>query len=104
MERCRFAGTAGHRQSTTLRLGQFQPRARRLWHFRSKSLGFLSIWAIFAGIKAKDGARFDRAFEKFTSACNSCHKAVGLGFIDMREPLRSPIMTSPFSNQSFEPK
>ena len=55
-------------------------------------------------IKAKDGAKFDRAFEKFTSACNSCHEAVGLSFIDMREPLRSPMMTSPFSNQSFEPK
>lgn len=55
-------------------------------------------------IKAKDGARFDRAFAKFTSACNGCHQAVGLGFIDMREPMRSPIMTSPFSNQSFEPK
>jgi hypothetical protein len=76
----------------------------RLRYFPFTSLGFLSIWAIFAGIKAKDGARFDRAFEKFTPACNSCRKAVGLGFIDMREPLRSPIMTSPFSNQSFEPK
>ncbi len=55
-------------------------------------------------IKAKDGAKFDRAFEKFTSACNDCHKAVGLSFIEIREPLRSPIMTSPLSNQSFEPK
>ena len=55
-------------------------------------------------IKAKDGAKFDMAFEKFTSACNGCHEAVGLSFIEMREPLRSPIMTSPFSNQSFEPK
>jgi hypothetical protein len=31
-------------------------------------------------IKTKDAARFDGAFEKFTSACNRCHEAVGLGF------------------------
>lgn len=55
-------------------------------------------------IKTKDGTRFDRAFEKFTSACNSCHKAAGLEFIDIRVPRLSPIMTSPLSDQSFAPK
>jgi cytochrome c553 len=55
-------------------------------------------------IKTKDGARFDGAFEKFTSACNSCHEAAGLGFIEIRIPRLSPIMTSPLSDQSFAPK
>ena len=55
-------------------------------------------------IKAKDGTRFDRAFEKFTSTCNSCHESVGLEFIEIRVPLLSPIMTSPLSDQSFAPK
>lgn len=59
---------------------------------------------VHKAIRAKDGASFDRAFEKFTSACNSCHKAVDLGVIDIKVPLTSPIMTSPLSNQSFMPK
>ncbi len=34
-------------------------------------------------IKTKDGTKFDRGFENFASACNSCHEAVGLEFIDI---------------------
>ena len=55
-------------------------------------------------IKTKDGTKFDRAFEKFTAACNSCHEAAGLEFIDITVPRLSPIMTSPLSDQSFAPK
>jgi hypothetical protein len=55
-------------------------------------------------IKTKDGTRFERAFEKFTSACNSCHEGMGLEFIDIRVPRLSPILTSPLSDQSFAPK
>jgi hypothetical protein len=54
-------------------------------------------------IRAKDGAKFDAAFKKFTSECNSCHEAVGLDFIKIKIPATSPIMTSPLSNQSFGP-
>jgi cytochrome c553 len=57
-----------------------------------------------AAIKTKDGARFDGAFQKFTSACNGCHEATGLGFIKIRIPRLSPIITSPLSDQSFSPK
>ena len=60
--------------------------------------------AIRSAISAKDGARFDKAYAAFTAACNRCHEAEGLGFIDIRVPLTSPIMTSPFSDQSFAPK
>jgi hypothetical protein len=54
-------------------------------------------------IRAKDGPKFDRAFKKFTSECNSCHEGVGRGFIKIRVPVTSPIMTSPLSNQLFAP-
>ena len=64
----------------------------------------MSAEGVRDAIKAKDGTRFDRAFEKFTSTCNSCHESVGLEFIEIRVPLLSPIMTSPLSDQSFAPK
>ena len=32
-------------------------------------------------IKAKDSAKFVKAFSKLTAACNSCHEATGVGFI-----------------------
>jgi hypothetical protein len=54
-------------------------------------------------IRTKGGAKFDAAFKKFTSECNSCHERVGLRFIKIRVPATSPIMTSPLSNESFEP-
>ena len=54
-------------------------------------------------IKSKDGAKFDGAFKKFTSECNSCHEGVGLKFIKIRVPVTSPMMTSPLSNQLFAP-
>jgi len=54
-------------------------------------------------IRTKDGAKFDAAFKRFTSECNSCHEAVGLDFIKIKIPATSPIMTSPLSNQSFGP-
>jgi hypothetical protein len=59
---------------------------------------------IRSAIGAKDKTRFDTAFEKLTSACDSCHKAIGLDFIGIRVPLTSPMMTSPLGNQLFSPK
>lgn len=53
-------------------------------------------------IRTKDGAKFDAAFKKFTSECNSCHEGVGLEFIKIRVPATSPMMTSPLSNQLFD--
>src|SRR5262249_18030783 len=54
-------------------------------------------------IRAKDGGKFDAAFQKFTAECNNCHKAAGLGFFKIRGPAASPIMTSPPPNQTFAP-
>jgi hypothetical protein len=55
-------------------------------------------------IKAKDGAKFVKAFSKLTAACNACHEATGFGFIKIRDPRLSPIETSPFSDESFTGK
>ena len=52
-------------------------------------------------IKAKDGAKFTKAYNMLTAECNACHQATGFGFIKMRDPTLSPIETSPFSDESF---
>jgi cytochrome c553 len=52
-------------------------------------------------IKAEDSVKFQHAFVKLTSACNSCHEASGIGFIKIREPRLSPLETSPFSDEIF---
>ena len=51
-------------------------------------------------IKEKDGVMFSNAFSKLTAECNNCHEATGFGFIKMRDPILSPIETSPFSDES----
>jgi cytochrome c553 len=55
-------------------------------------------------IKAKDSAKFSKAFTKLTAACNSCHEATGFGFIKIRDPRLSPLETSPFSDETFPAK
>jgi hypothetical protein len=54
--------------------------------------------AVSETIKAKNGARFTRAFADFTAACNGCHQAAHVGFITIQVPAASP-----FANQSFQP-
>ncbi len=49
-------------------------------------------------INAKDSKKFATAFGDLTAACNSCHQAIGRGFIVIKVPTASP-----FSNQSFAP-
>jgi hypothetical protein len=57
-----------------------------------------------SAIEAKDTVRFAKALDKFTLACNSCHQESGVGFIAIREPRTSPMLTSPLSDQAFRPK
>jgi len=57
------------------------------------------LTALENAAKAKDGARFTRAFDDLTTACNACHEAANVGFITMQAPT-----SSAFSNQSFAPK
>jgi len=59
---------------------------------------------VASAIEAKDSAKFAMAYDRLTSACNSCHQAAGFGFVVIREPRMSPIQTSPFSDESFSPK
>lgn len=51
---------------------------------------------IHAAIRARDGARFDAAFDSLTLACNACHAALEKGFIRVRQPTRVE-----FTNQAF---
>jgi len=56
------------------------------------------IEEIGAAVKAKDDARFTKAYGALNSACNACHQGVARGFIVIQVP-----GTSPFSDQSFAP-
>ena len=56
------------------------------------------IKEISAAVKAKDDARFTKAYGALTSACNACHQGIARGFIVIQVP-----GTSPFSDQSFAP-
>jgi hypothetical protein len=82
--------------------------ARRLYPNKSESKNMSMMIApaddLDDAIKAKDSAKFIKAFSKLTEACNSCHEAAGFGFIKIRDPRLSPIETSPFSDESFSGK
>jgi hypothetical protein len=41
---------------------------------------------------------YETAYVQITNACNECHKAAGVDFIEVRVPTRSP-----FANQDFPP-
>ena len=48
-------------------------------------------------IAAKDSARFKKAFDELTVACNGCHQAIGRSFITIQVPTASPFSNQPFS-------
>ena len=50
-------------------------------------------------IKSRDRAKFVSAFDKLTTACNSCHQAANRAFIVIQRP-----SAATFPNQSFAPK
>jgi Aminotransferase class I and II len=56
------------------------------------------LMALSEAIKAKNNARFTRAFADLTAVCNGCHQAAHVGFITIQIPAASP-----FANQSFQP-
>lgn len=51
---------------------------------------------IESAIRAKDGVKFKKSFDKLTKACNECHQAAGQGFIVIKRP-----SVLPYSNQVF---
>jgi len=55
--------------------------------------------ALSDAINAKAGPRFTRAFADLTNACNNCHAAAQVSYIDIQVPAASP-----FADQSFMPK
>jgi hypothetical protein len=50
-------------------------------------------------VAERDHGQFVRAFDRLTTACNSCHQANDLAFISIQRPT-----TPPFSNQTFAPR
>jgi Cytochrome C' len=81
--------------------------AKRLYPNNSKSnMTMMNPAAddLSKAIEAKDAAKFASAFGRLTASCNDCHKATGVGFIEIRVPRLSPIETSPFSDESFSGK
>jgi hypothetical protein len=55
--------------------------------------------SIDSAIATKNSLEFSKSFKGLTAACNSCHQAIGRGFIFITVPT-----TSPFSNQLFSPR
>ncbi|MGA9763229.1 MAG: hypothetical protein WBQ49_00925, partial [Rhodomicrobium sp.] len=47
----------------------------------------------------KDGSKLERDYAALTAACNSCHKAAGVGFIVMKTPT-----SFPFGDQEIAPQ
>jgi len=51
-----------------------------------------------AAVEKKDSAAFVRAYEAFTTACNSCHRATNFSFNAVQTPAANP-----YPNQVFAP-
>jgi hypothetical protein len=47
--------------------------------------------AVAAAIAAEDGKAFTKAYGELTTACNSCHETVKLGFIALQTPTGNPF-------------
>lgn len=52
--------------------------------------------ALTAAIAAEDSKAFVKAYGELTAGCNSCHREVKLGFIELKTPAANP-----FSDQVF---
>ena len=50
-----------------------------------------------AAVEAKDSAKFRKAFDRLSGACNACHQGVKFGFNVVARPT-----TNPYTNQNFE--
>lgn len=64
-----------------------------------ENLMMAPIGDVETAIRARDHAKFVAAFDKLSSACNTCHQGANRPFIVVQRPAASP-----FPNQSFGPK
>lgn len=66
----------------------------------SESIDLLNpaLDSINKSIQQKDVTQFKNSFTLLTNTCNSCHKAVDFGFIQIKIP-----ESAPFPNQEFKP-
>jgi Spy/CpxP family protein refolding chaperone len=63
-----------------------------------KTITSPAIEELEKAVKAKSSARFTVAFDKLTSACNTCHEGANKPFIRIQRPTAPPL-----SNQNFAP-
>jgi hypothetical protein len=63
------------------------------------NLAMLPIKDVESAIKAQDRAKFMVAYDRLTTACNSCHEGSKRGFIVIQRPAGAA-----FPNQSFAPR
>lgn len=63
-----------------------------------KTDGYGPLDSMKAAVDAHSAAKFGAEFDKLTQACNACHRATHVGFIQIQVPTASP-----FSNQTFVP-
>lgn len=63
-----------------------------------KSNGYGPLDAVKSAVDARSNVKFAAEFDKLTQACNACHRATHVGFIQVQVPTASP-----FSNQNFAP-
>jgi mono/diheme cytochrome c family protein len=60
------------------------------------------IAALRSSMEARDVPGFSKAYGELTSACNSCHRAAGRGFISVQVPAVSPFADQDFADQVAE--
>jgi hypothetical protein len=108
-----YAGSLGNWELANYEVGQIRasfdtaaklypilgdvPFARRL-----EEASVLPLTDIANAIAAKDKEDFGIAFERLTTACNTCHSAAHVGFIKMKFPTTSRNFL--FSDQIFPPE
>jgi hypothetical protein len=80
-------------------VAKFHPKHKELpVGMMAEAVADREVGALDEAIKAKNRARFAKAFDGLTAACNACHQAAQLPFIAIVRP-----SAPPFSNQSFAP-
>ena len=56
------------------------------------------------GVDSKDKAQFETAFDSATAACNACHVAAGVAFVQVRRPGAPAFGNLDFSGPAAAPR
>ncbi len=103
-----FAGKAKNWELAAYELDElkegFENAAKYQPEFKGKPIAELigsetdeAVASLRKAIEAKDIAKFTKAMDGLSSACTSCHRAAGFGFIVIQRPAAPPL-----TNQRFD--